>query len=38
MQNLRMKLNRFVLKKKVILIRIILIEILQKILKIQRKI
>lgn len=38
MQNLRKKLNRFVLKKKVILIRIILIEILQKILKIQRKI
>lgn len=38
MQNLRKKLNRFVLKKKVILIRIILIEILQKILIIQRKI
>lgn len=38
MQNLKKKLNRFVLKKKVILIRIILIEILQKILQIQRKI
>lgn len=38
MQNLRKKLNRFGLKKKVILIRIILIEISQKNLKIQRKI